>query len=284
MKAFQKTLRYAVMLAVSVSLFACGDDNDEPSTPASKEIAGTYTGYYEMASQYFSGQYGIDQTVTITSATDGSATIVYNNGSSWTSTLTAVEVTKTSNGYTLVGSGKMSMASHGGSSSEYDCTLAGTISSDLKSYTLTYTLPSVMGGTTIAFTGGEVPAAKYLAGDYSGWSKFAFSYMPDGINYGDQSLTLTATSEESVTVTYNSDDLGSCEIAATVATSTDGYTLSGEGKFSMGMSGSAAKEYDCTLEGTISSDKTTYAITFTLPSVMGGSTILFQNGSVPVGE
>lgn len=281
MKALQKTLRYAMMLAVSVSLFACGDDNDEPSTPASQEIAGTYTGYYEMASQYFSGQYGIDQTVTITSATDGTATVVYNNGSSWESTLTGVEVTEVGSDYKLTGSGKMSMASHGGSSSEYDCTLAGTISGDKQSYTLTFTLPSVMGGTTITFMAGEVPAAKYLAGEYSGWSKFVFSYMPAGISYDAQTVTLTAGDDETVTVSYTSDDLGSSEITATVAKGTDGYTLSGEGKFSMGMSGSEAKEYDCTLEGTVSSDKATYSIVFTLPSVMGGSTITFQNGSAP---
>lgn len=127
----------------------------------------------------------------------------------------------------------------------------------------------------------ETPAAQVVAGTYSGWSKFVFSYKPAGMSYDAQTVTLTAVDDETVTVGYTSDDLGSSEITATVVKGTDGYTLSGEGKFSMGMSGSEAKEYDCTLEGTVSSDKATYSIVYTMPSVMGGSTITFQNGSAP---
>lgn len=48
--------------------------------------------------------------------------------------------------------------------------------------------------------------------------------------------------------------------------------------------GTNAKEYDCTLSGTLSADKTTYSVTFNLPAVMGGLTIAFAEGEAPAAE
>lgn len=127
----------------------------------------------------------------------------------------------------------------------------------------------------------EETAAQLIAGSYSGWSKFVFTYMPAGMSYDNQTIVLAANEDGTVKLIYTSDDLGSCELA-NVAVSEDGtdYKLAGEGVFLMGMSGTP-KEYDCTFEGTVSGDKETYSFVFTIPAVMGGSTITFQNGTAP---
>ena len=50
--------------------------------------------------------------------------------------------------------------SMGTKANEYDCTLSGTLSADKKTYSVTFNLPGVMGGLTIAFAEGEAPAAE----------------------------------------------------------------------------------------------------------------------------
>lgn len=252
--------------------------------PAANMVADTYVGYHEMSSKYFSGMYGINDTIKVKANEDGTASVTFNSDS-WETTITGVTVVSEGDNYTLTGEGTMSMAGMSGQKSDYACQLSGTISKDKSACSLVFTLPSVMGGTTIAFSNGEVPVAKYLAGDYTGWSKFVFKYMPNGMNYDAQTVKLTANEDGTATITYTSTDLGNSEIVVTITKGDDGsYQLSGEGEFNMGMSGSEAKAYACTVEGTISSDKATYSIVFTLPSVMGGSTITFQNGSAPATE
>lgn len=278
MKKIKNALTCLLALTVSLGFFSCS--NDEETTPVVNNVAGTYTGYYEMSSKYFSGNYGINQSVTVVANADGTATVTYNNGETWAATLTSVAATATSDGVSLNGTGKMTMTSHG-SSNEYDCALAGTISNNKSSCTLTFTLPSVMGGTTIVFKNGELETAKYLAGSYDGWSKMVMQYMPNGMTNDGDKAVLTANEDGTVTVAYTSTAYGSCSITATIAKDGGNYTLTGEGAMLMGMTAGQEKEYACQLAGTISEDKATYSIALTLPSVMGGTTITFQNGTAP---
>jgi len=282
MTKLKKAVQYLLMLTCICGVFACSDDEDT-TAPSVNDIAGTYTGYHEMSSQYFSGMYGINDTINITANDDGTATVVFNNDS-WETTLTNVIVTAEENGYKLSGSGKMSMAGMSGKKADYDCTFEGTISKDKSSCNLVFTLPSVMQGTTITFTTGEVPAAKYLADSYDGWVKMAMAYAPDGINYDGQSITITANEDGTVNVVYSSTDLGEATISNVAVTKDgDSYKLEGEGTMLMGMS-EKKSEYACQLSGTISADKETYSIVLTLPSVMQGTTITFTNGSAPAAE
>lgn len=252
--------------------------------PAANMIADTYTGYNIMSSQYFTNMYGINDTIQISANDDGTVTVAYNLASeshhSMSASLTNVTVTSTADGYTLSGEGTVAM-SMSGNSKDYACTFTGTISKDKESCVLTFTLPSVMGGTTIEFHKGEVPAANYLADTYEGWSKMVMQYMPNGITNDGDKAVLTANEDGTVTVAYTSTAYGSCSITATVAKDGDNYTLTGEGTMLMGMTAGQEKEYACQLAGTISSDKATYSISLTLPSVMGGTTITFQNGTAP---
>jgi len=128
------------------------------------------------------------------------------------------------------------------------------------------------------------PSVNDIAGTYTGWSKMVMAYAPNGLNYDGQSITITANEDGTGNVAYSSTDLGEATISnVTVTKDGDSYKLAGEGTMLMGMSGTK-KEYPCQLSGTISADKKTYSIVFTLPSVVYGTTITFANGSAPAAE
>lgn len=285
MKSLKKTLSYLFMLAALVTSFAACSNDDDPETPAVNDISGTYNGYSEGKSTYFSGYMGTDETVTITAATDGTATVAYASNTWGSSSFSGITVTKGTDGYSLSGSGKFSMSGMGGTVKEYDCNVTGTISSDKKTYTVVFSLPSVMGGLTITFQNGEPTGAQLIAGTYSGWSQFAFSYTPTPLVYASEKTAITANEDGTVNITYTSDDLGTGTFSnVTVEKDGSAYKLTGSGTFSMsGMSGTVSN-YDCNLSGTISADKETVNIVYSLPSVMGGSTITFQNGDAPVAQ
>jgi len=82
MTSFKKTLSYLFLLTVLVTSFASCSSDDEPETPVVNSITGTYSGYSEGKSNYFSGYMGTNETVVITSATDGTATLAYTS-STW---------------------------------------------------------------------------------------------------------------------------------------------------------------------------------------------------------
>lgn len=276
---------YMFMLTALVTSFTACSDDDDKEAPAVTNITGTYSGYSEGKSQYFSGYMGTDETVTITSATDGTATLAYTSSTWGNSTFSGLTVVKSGDSYAISGTGSFTMGMSGGTAKEYDCTIAGTISSDKKTYTVTFTLPSVMGGLTITFQNGEAPASKIVAGTYSGWAQFAFKYVSTALVYTSEKVAVTANEDGTVNVTYTSSDLGTGTFNnVTVEKDGTNYKLTGSGSFSMGMSGSEAKSYDCNLTGTISADKETVSIVCTLPSVMGGSTITFTNGEAPAAQ
>jgi len=281
MTKLKKAVQYLLMLTCICGVFSCSDD-ENTTTPSKNDITGTYTGYHVMASAYFSGMYGINDTVSVTVNNDGTATVVFNNDS-WETTLTNVIVTAEENGYKLSGSGKMSMAGMSGQKADYDCTLEGTISKDKSSCNLVFTLPSVMKGTTITFTNGEVPAASYIADSYTGYHEMSSQYFSGMYGIND-TINITANDDGTATVVFNNDSWETTLTNVTVALESDEYKLSGSGKMSMaGMSGKIA-DYDCTFEGTISKDKSSCNLVFTLPSVMGGTTIAFTNGELPAAK
>jgi len=173
------------------------------------------------------------------------------------------------------------MGMSGSASKGYDCNISGTISSDKKTYTISFSLPSVMGGLTITFQNGEAPAAKVIAGTYAVWSSATAGYFKDMKN-ANESVVITANEDGTANLAYTSGTWGSVTYSnATVEKGTDGnYTVTGSAKYSMGMS-TAKTEYDSDMTATISSDKETCNVTISLPGVMQGLTINFQNGDAP---
>ena len=253
------------------------------SAPVAQLVAGSYSGWSAGSSAYFT-DYGIENSsVKITANEDGTVNVALTSGTWGNTTIENVTAAKASDGsFTLNGAGTFSMGMPGGTSKDYDCNVTGTISSDLETYTINFQLPSVMGGLSIVFQNGSAPVGKLIAGTYSGWSAGSSAYFTD---YGAEntSVKITANEDGTVCVAYTSETWGNVTIDNVAATQAEdgSYTLAGTGTFSMGMPGSTAKDYDCELTGTISSDLETYTIKFTLPAVMNGLVITFQNGTAP---
>lgn len=283
MTTAKKLFQYLMMLTVMMGVFSCGDDDEpeaEPEAPAVNAIAGSYEGWAEFSMAY--GTYYYDgNTLTVAANSDGTANVTLTSTSIGEYTVSNATVTKEGSTLKLAGTGKakMSMGGHG-SSTEYDCTLTATINADKTGATVAFTVPSVMGGTTITFHQGAMPSTKAVVGSYSGYCTMAMAY--GNFNYDGQSLKVTENEDGTVKVVMESSQLGTYTIEnATVAKGDNGYTLTGDGTANMAMGGGTGNNYDCTLSATISADKETYSFAFTIPSVMGGTTVTLLPGSAP---
>lgn len=126
----------------------------------------------------------------------------------------------------------------------------------------------------------SVSYAYVLEGTHSGYSTVDFTYIDNPYVYASESLTLTATSSTTVSVSYTNDTWGTYEADdVTVSKSGSSYVLSGEGTASIsGHSGSST--YDFTLSGTANSSGEITSMEFTM-TFMGGTTITFVEGDAP---
>lgn len=131
----------------------------------------------------------------------------------------------------------------------------------------------------------RTPAWNDIAGSYNGWTRGTFSYSPTGIATDNEAVSLTLNSDGTMAVKLTSATWGETTVAsAAVTESGDSYMLAGDGVTKMGHQGAEAKEYACALTGTVSKDKKSVALSISCPSVMGGTTIVFANGSAPASE
>lgn len=261
---------------------SCSSDNDNTPSP-SQSAAGTYKGYVIADSQYFKGNITQNETITITANEDGTATVVYTSSSSnWgTSTISAATITAGTNGYTISGTGVSTITSHStGESANYDCTLTGTISADKSDVEMIFTLPVVMGGTTITYHLGDAPDNQLVAGTYNSYSSAISDYGDMGV-YNGESITLKADTENGkVDFTY-SGQWGEATAADLEISKEDGYYIvSGSGITTMTGHSGTASNYDFTVEGTISADKSTASFILTI-SVMGTTIVTTQLGDAP---
>ncbi len=279
-----KVKTYLLMLLVALCATSCSDDDDDVVNPSTL-VAGTYAGYTSAAFIYSSTPIVTNgESVTMTANNDGTLSVSYTSGTWGATTISDATVTASASGYTISGTGTAAMTSHStGTTSSYECNLTGTISTDKSDAELVFTLPSVMGGTTITFRLGSAPANEYVAGTYSGYTSAAFVYSSTPIVTDDESVTITANDDGTVSLSYASDTWGTTTIsAATVTETTSGYTISGSGTAAMtSHSTGTTASYECNVEGTISADKADAELVFTLPSVMGGTTITFSTGDAP---
>lgn len=281
------TFKYFFMVAaLAVGFQSCSSDDDD--TPASKSVEGSYTGYSSASFMYSSTPICTNgETVAIVANNDGTVNVKLTSGTWGTTTVNNASVVASESSYAITGSGSVEMGMHAGSTKSYECTLAGTMSADKKSYNFVVTVPSVMGGTTITFINGEATAAQLLQGTLSGTSTMVMKYMPNGIDYTGQKTSITANEDGTMNLSYeftSTDESGETSSMGDITLSNvtltedgDNYTFSvDDATFSMGMS-SSHKDYACSVVGTISKDKETFSIVYTLPAVMGGTTITFHN-------
>ncbi len=171
--AIKKVFRYwfvLAVLAVGFTAVSCSDDNDEDNNSISwSSIIGSYTGTLTMSMQYAELTFP-DQAIVLSESSKNTAVLSY-TGSCGNFEFTSVTVTKNSDGsFSINGSGmfnmemsaeyleRFGMSNMGittGSIAGYACIVSGTISSKTD-YNLVFSLPSVMGGTTLTFA----PAAE----------------------------------------------------------------------------------------------------------------------------
>ena len=276
-KIFKMTGILMLMLTIFTT-FSCSNDDD--NTPKWESLAGEYTGWTSGQFKYSSTPLATDNEKLTIAVADGKMSLQLASNQWGTATVSDVTVTENGSDYSLSGTGSATLGMHGSEAKSYDCTLAGTISKDKKTVNITLTYPAVMGGTTITFTLGEAPAAKLLAGSYSGWTKGDCAYFKNRTQ-NDEKVAISSNDDGTVDVKLTSQMWGETTITGVKAEKTDnGFTLEGSGKFTMGM-GDKQSDYECNLTGTLSADKETYSIAFNMPAVMGGLTITFAQGEAP---
>ncbi len=150
-KTVSITLTYPAVMGGTTVVFTLGE------APVAKLVAGSYSGWTKGDCQYFQNRTQNDEKLTISSNDDGTVDVKLTSQMWGETTITTVKAEKTTDGYTLSGSGKFSMGM-GDSKTDYDCKLSGTISSDKETYSLVFNLPAVMGGLNITFAQGEAPS------------------------------------------------------------------------------------------------------------------------------
>lgn len=285
MTLLKKNLQYLFLLTALLTIFSCSSDDENEQEAAPADISGTYTGWTKGTFSYSpTGIVTASEKAVISSNGDGTVRIALTSATWGEITVSNATMTESGETITLAGDGTTLMGHQGSEPKEYACSLTGTVNKDKSGLKLTILCPSVMGGTTIAFNEGDAPAAELLAGTYNGWTKAVFTYNPAGMTTDGEKVTLTANEDGTIDVSYVSETWGEVTVTG-LSISKDGnsYKFAGEGTTQMGMNGNI-KEYACLVEGTISSDKQTYTITFSVPAVMGGLNITFTQGSAPVEE
>ncbi|MDE6527967.1 MAG: calycin-like domain-containing protein, partial [Muribaculaceae bacterium] len=257
---------------------SCSENNNNDPAEETADVAGSYPGYTVASSRMFQNMVTPDENLQVTVASNGAVTVSLESESWGDILIENAGLTYSDNGYTLTGTGNATMGM-GDSKKDYTCELSGRIANRLAQ--MQFSCPQVMGGLTIEFRQGDIPASLVLPGTYSGYTKASFQYAPEGITANSQTITIAATESGKFSISYVSDTWGSFEIPEAEASYENGaFKLQGTGTTMMGM-GTTVSEYNCNMEGTIDVAKENPSITFTVPAVMGGLTIEFFPGTAP---
>lgn len=279
----------AIFVALgALCLTSCSDDKDPdeptivvPSTSVSEAVKGSFGGYATVSCAYFSNQVSADETLKVTDLGDNKVKIELSSGSWGDIVIPEATVSASGDTYAIEGSGTSTMGM-GGNVKEYACTVSGKMVGGAVDYT--FSVPSVMGGLTIVFRDGDVPASVLLPGTYKGWTQASFQYAPTPMKTADQEVVITAAEGDKFTVKYTSSTWGEFTIenvAAVYVPDDKKFDLTGEGTSLMGMDPSNIKSYVCNFTGSVDVDKENPSFVFVLPAVMGGLKIEFFSGEMP---
>lgn len=271
-------MKFKTILTMAVVVLCSAACSDEKELPAVADIAGSYEGYTLAGCAYFQNTCVTDETVTVTGNADGTANVTFTSGSWGEFSIPNAQMSESGGTYTLTGSGQTKMGM-GGNVSSYDCTYTAVIESRKKAQ-MQFKVSGVMGGLTIDFITGEVPADLLLAGTWEGYTNAGCTYFQNRYT-DDESLKMTANSDETLSVVFESATWGTFKVdKATIKKNGDNYTFTGEGTVSMGM-GDNVKDYAFTMTGESNAAKDDYSIAFNVPAVMGGLTITLLPGKAP---
>lgn len=268
-------------LAATFAFTACSDNDDEPVNLGA-EVASSYQGYTVASCRYFANQVAPDQTVKLSTVADNyNAVDVDFTSDTWGQfSIKNAEVSKSGDVYVISGTGTSTMGM-GENINEYNCTLAGTVNGGVA--TFTFSCPAVMGGLSVEFLQGDIPASIVVPGTYNGYTNAKSAYF-DGMTAEDETITVTDNGDGTFKVAFTSETWGEFTFNSVKATANgNNFDLSGEGTTAMGMSGNI-NNYPAELTATIDAAKENPVFTFKVPSVMGGVTIEFHTGELPTEE
>lgn len=271
-----KKLKMLSLILVAIMMASCSDDDEIVDN--AKNAVGTYSGYTVAGCKYFSNQLSTDQTVAVTYVSVDKVSVGYQSDTWGLFSIAEANVTSTDNGVMLNGSGVTKMGMSGSEAKEYVCDFSGTIINGVAD--LEFSCPAVMGGLTISFRQGDVPAIIVVPGSYTGYTKADCAYF-QGMYADEQIIKLEATENDTYKASYTSDTWGEFSIEGITAVAEGNtFVLSGEGVCIMGM-GDKVSEYACSFSGSIDFAKETPSFSFNVPAVMGGLTIEFNTGEMP---
>lgn len=268
---FSTILTAAAVLAVT-SLTSCSDD-DAPDYSA--EVAGSYDCWASMSSNYFSNNISLDQKITVTKLTENTVSVSYASASLGTFTIPEATVAQTSTSFVVSGAGTTEMG-HAGNVNSYNCTLTANYTAD--AITFTFDIPSVMGGTKVILTQGELPKEQYcniVAGSYTGTITASSQYFQGMTDDTESTVTVKADAAGTVTVSCTSETWGDITIAGMEVTRNgNSFSFVGQGTIEMPqMNGGAVREYACNADCSVDVATGNNNFSFVVPAVMGGLTL-----------
>lgn len=132
-------------------------------------ICGSYTGYTLAEFSYAPLPLtAAGQTLELAKKTETSLVLEYTSADWGTFRIEDIQATEAAGHYTLQGSGEVSMGMDPENVKTYACHLEGTLNPGKSDSEFIFRIPEVMGGMTITFRTGEIPAGLAVTGFYKG--------------------------------------------------------------------------------------------------------------------
>ena len=263
MKRFLLSLAAVFVLLTAFTSCSDDDNNDNKFTPQ------TYNTWSKVVFGYGS-MFDADETISVSENTVTFHSKTWGDGS-----FNVSELKLNSDGsYSVAGAGTLTMAGHGGTK-DYEASITGSIAKDVQTFIIT--VPSVMGGTVLNISVGQMPVVAAVDGTYKGGtyanSKYFQHYQP---TENEKVVVKANDALDAVNISYTSETWGTFTFESVKVTKNEdgSYTLSGEGKTLMPSMKGGTTEYAASFEGTIKDGS--LVATFSVPAVMGGTTVLFN--------
>lgn len=128
-----------------------------------------------------------------------------------------------------------------------------------------------------------VNLSEQVAGTYNGYTTSSFFSGSYTSSVAGETVAITSNTDGTLRIVYTSEEWGSFIVSDATVTQTNGkYLVSGSGSIEMASHGAGtATAYPFTVEGSVSQDKSSVVILFSIPGVMNGTDITFYAGDMP---
>lgn len=127
--------------------------------PADIVLPGTYNGYTEAKSAYFNGMMADDQKIVVTKNDDNTYKVEYTSDTWGEFLIEKADASFEGGKFIIKGNGSTKMGMNG-DVKDYQCSIEGSVDPRKENPTFTFSVPAVMGGLSIVFHSGDMPAAE----------------------------------------------------------------------------------------------------------------------------